>query len=302
MTQNLIVEFTKWAGAGNDFIALDNRFYALGHEELPALARHLCDRSTGIGADGLLLLSVDGDPFGASGQPAQPRMTIYNADGSRPTMCGNGARCLARHAAEAGLADEQGETHVLTLATDAGPVGATVEGQRVTLELPDAHSFRRLTVDELPVRSVWTGTEHAVVFTSDLPGAPALDEVDVARLGARLRRDAVWGRAGTNVSFAEPVGEGRVAVRTFEKGVEAETQACGTGALAVALALADREAPSGAAPRVQVEVETRGGTLIAGFDRPGRDFAAAAGLTLTGPAVRVFRGTFELGRDGFAAG
>ncbi len=292
MTPSLIVEFAKWSGAGNDFIAIDNRFYALGDAEAARLAAQLCDRRTGIGADGLLLLSVDGDAFDTAA--SDPRLTIYNADGSRPTMCGNGARCMARIAADSGFGAVSGGTTTLTLQTDAGPVGARVEGASVTLDLPGARNLRTLTLGEHHVFYAWTGTEHAVVWTDDL------DAADVDAVGLRLRHADAWGERGANVTFAQPVEASRIRVRTFEKGVEAETLACGTGAVAAALAfVADQAAPSQGA-RARVEVEARGGTLSVGFDwKGGRALpAAVGGVTLGGPARRLFRGTFTLGKTG----
>mgnify|MGYP003147187436 CR=1 FL=1 len=293
MTPSLIVEFAKWSGAGNDFIALDNRFYALSGDEAARLAAQLCDRRTGIGADGLLLLSVDGDPFDV--QAADPRMVIYNADGSRATMCGNGARCMARIAAESGFGTIDDAATKLTLQTDAGPVQARVDGAHVTLDLPDARDLRAVHIGEHEVFYAWTGTEHAVVWTDDV------DAVDVDALGRRLRHADVWGDRGANVTFAEVVQPGRIRVRTFEKGVEAETLACGTGAAAVGLAAASVGAVHVEGGRSNVEVQPRGGTLSVGFDWTGGAVlpASVSGVTLGGPAQRLFRGTFALGKAGF---
>ncbi len=293
MTPTLVVEFAKWSGAGNDFIALDNRFYALSDDEAARLAVHLCDRRTGIGADGLLLLSVDGDPFDT--QSADPRMTIYNADGSRATMCGNGARCMARIAAESGFGATGDASTALTLQTDAGPVHARIDASHVTLSLPDARDLRTLNIGEFEVFYAWTGTEHAVVWTDDV------DAVDVEAVGRRLRHADVWGDKGANVTFAEVTSPGRIRVRTFEKGVEAETLACGTGAVAAGLAAASVGSAHVEGERSSVEVEARGGTLSVGFDWTGGALlpASISGVTLGGPARRLFRGTFALGRSGF---
>jgi diaminopimelate epimerase len=288
---NLVAEFTKWSGAGNDFVALDNRFYALGADELPALARQLCHRGDGIGADGLLVLSADGDPFDPS---APPRMTIYNADGSRPTMCGNGARCMARMAAESGLGTPDGDAVRLVLATDAGDVGARVRGDQVALDLPPARDLREQAVDGDTLHYAWTGTEHAVLFVDDV------DAIDVDARGRALRRAAAWGEQGANIGFAQPMGPGRIRVRTFEKGVEAETRACGTGAVAAALATALRGDAPAEGGRTRVAVETRGGELRVGFALDP-DARKVRDVTLEGPAVRVFRGTFEIDGGGLAA-
>ena len=295
MTPTLVVEFAKWSGAGNDFIAIDNRFYALSSDEAARLAVQLCDRNQGIGADGLLLLSVDGDPFDTAA--ADPRMVICNADGSRATMCGNGARCLARMAAESGFGATKSGTTTLTLQTDAGSVRAQVSGKQVTLRLPDARDLRTLRLGERDVFYAWTGTEHAVVWTDDL------DAVDVDAVGRRIRRAEVWDEKGANATFAQAVQPGLIRVRTFEKGVEAETLACGTGAVAAALATASAGAARVDGERSRVDVQARGGTLSVGFDWAGGEAlpASVPGVTLGGPALRSFRGTFSLGRDGFEA-
>ena len=295
MTPTLVVEFAKWSGAGNDFVALDNRFYAFAGGEAARLAIQLCDRRTGIGADGLLLLSVDGDPFDTAASDA--RMTIYNADGSRATMCGNGARCLARMAAESGFGTTDDGITALTLETDAGSVHARVDGSHVTLGLPDARDLRTLRIGDYEVFYAWTGTEHAVVWADDV------DAVAVDVLGRQVRQADVWGERGANATFAQVVETGRIRVRTFEKGVEAETLACGTGAVAAALAAASVGMARSEGERSNVDVEARGGTLSVGFDwAVGASLpASTSGVTLGGPAIRLFRGTFALGKDGFEA-
>ena len=278
----LVVPFTKMNGAGNDFLVLDNRFLRFSDDELEALARRFCPRRTGVGADGLLALD-DGD--------ADFRMRYRNADGSLGTMCGNGARCLARFAARAGLGTEADGVVALAFDTDGGPYRATVGGRAasgdVALDVPPPRGFGPAGVASDPdVLRIWTGTEHAVVFTDDAASA------DVAGTGARLRHDAAFAPTGTNVDFVEVLQTGldaRVRARTFEKGVEAETLACGTGALASALAarLAGR---LGDADRQSVAVEMPGGTLAVTFRLDGD---AVADLTLAGPAETVYEGTLE---------
>ncbi len=280
----LIVPFTKMNGAGNDFVVLDNRFLHFSVDELADLAQRVCPRRTGVGADGLLAMEdgTDGAHF---------RMRYRNADGSLGTMCGNGARCLARFAARAGLGDRDGSTATLVFDTDGGRYRAEVPESSapsgdVTLHVPPARDFgpADVTGAPAPVYRIWTGTEHAVVFVD------RVDEADVAGVGAWLRHDAAFAPAGTNVNFVE-VAEtepARVRVRTFEKGVEAETLACGTGAVATALTsrLTDHVGGEG---RQEIAVEMPGGTLTVGFTLDGepRD------LTLAGPAETVYEGTLE---------
>ena len=279
----LVVPFAKMNGAGNDFVVLDNRFLRFSDDELAALARQFCPRRTGIGADGLLALDdADGD--------ADFRMRYRNADGSLATMCGNGARCLARFAARAGLGPEADATVTLAFDTDGGRYTAEVAGRAasgpVRLAVPPARDYG--PAEGTGAVRIWTGTEHAVVFTD------AVDAADVEGEGRRLRHDPAFAPAGTNVDFVEVAGPDRVRVRTYEKGVEAETLACGTGAVASALAafLDGRLGTDGTAGAVRpsVAVEMPGGTLEVGFSvRDGQPHA----VTLAGPAETVYEGTLE---------
>jgi len=290
----LIVPFTKMDGAGNDFIVVDNRWMRFSDADLAELARRYCPRRTGVGADGLLALDA---PAGAG---ADFRMRYRNADGSLGTMCGNGARCLARFARRAGIEGRpEGEGARLEFDSDAGRYAAWVPEDpeaQVTLFIPEARAFEAIAlagVDERrPICSIWTGTEHAVLFVDHAAAE------DVAGLGARIRHDAALAPAGANVDFVEVVDAGsagapaRIRARTFEKGVEAETLACGTGA--VASALAARLAGRVGAGRVFVEMP--GGTLTVGFDLDGGAGRAedARSITLEGPADVVFEGTLAL--------
>ena len=262
--RSLVVEFTKMSGAGNDFVVLDNRFYAFSGKELSDLAERWCARRTGVGADGLLALEASDE--------AHFRMRYFNADGSVGTMCGNGARCLARFAHDAGLAHTP-----LHFVTDAGPYSAEVSESSVRLAIPSERDFAELPEDaDGPARCyAWTGTEHLVGVVD------RVDQADVAGLGARLRRTNP--PKGANVNFAEVTRSG-LRVRTFEKGVEAETLACGTGATASAVA-ARRQARFEAD---RVSVEMPGGTLVIGFSADGK------AIYLEGPADYVFRGTLEI--------
>ncbi|HEX8297951.1 MAG TPA: diaminopimelate epimerase [Rubricoccaceae bacterium] len=293
MPPALVVPFTKMSGAGNDFVVLDNRFLRFSDAELAALAARVCPRRVGVGADGLLALD-DPDAPGADF-----RMRYRNADGSLATMCGNGARCLARFAARAGLGHEHETGGIaLTFDTDGGRYTAVVAGGRtasgpVRLDVPEPRAFSAVTelagvllVDGHadPLVRIWTGTEHAVAF---VPDAAA---VDLAEAGPRIRHDAGFAPAGTNVNVAEVTSRGdaehdaRLTVRTFEKGVEGETLACGTGALAAALAA--YRTGRVAVPRVLVAMP--GGVLRVAFAPDG-----SSELTLDGPAETVYEGTLE---------
>lgn len=258
-------------GCGNDFILIEDQDEALGLD-LGMLGRALCERSTGIGADGLIVIRADS-------QPASYRVVIINASGLPAEMCGNGARCVARYAMLHGLAPQRHQFR-----TEAGLISAELAGDavRIGLSPPGPIAFdqtvevdgRRWTLDCLD-----TGVPHAVVWT-DQP----LDEIDVPRLGSALRHHPFFPR-GANINFVARQG-GELRIRTFERGVEAETQACGTGAAAAALLAHARG--YAASP---VRVHTRnGGVLTIGIDAP-RDTPAV--LHLTGPANVVFTGQLD---------
>jgi len=280
----LVVEFTKMTGAGNDFIVLDNRFFQFTTDELSRFAAKYCPRRSSVGADGLLALEespLDGCDY---------RMVYYNADGSRGSMCGNGARCLARFAVSAGIPGPD-----LTFETDAGTYRARVADdprEPVLLFLPSYENYRpacRMLEDEElsgPVDYIWTGTDHAVVFVDTLQAAP------VQRLGPLLRSDDEISTDGSNVDFVEVHssgngGEAVIRVRTYERGVEAETDACGTGAVAAALV----SLLSGRTEARATRVEMPGGILRVRVDGP---VSEPVELVLEGPADVVYRGTLDL--------
>nr|BCX01226.1 MAG: diaminopimelate epimerase [Bacteroidota bacterium] len=264
------IPFWKMSGAGNDFVVLDNRSLALPPETHARWARRLCERRSGIGADGLLLLEADSEyAF---------RMRYYNADGSRGRMCGNGARCLAYFAWEHGIPDDP-----VWFRTDVGPFCARRAGpRRVRLDWPEPQRWHTgLELDGWPAVWIDTGTEHLVVG----PLAD-LDALDVPRIGARLRAHEALGPEGANVNFVTPIGEDSLRVRTYERGVEAETLACGTGAVAAACVAYQL----GWVRRFPVRVHMPGGVLEVG-GRPGPEGRWEA-LYLEGPVQVTFTGVF----------
>jgi diaminopimelate epimerase len=269
------LSFTKMNGAGNDFVMLDNRAQSLALTG--AQIAQLCDRHRGVGADGVLMVepAANGATF---------RMRYYNADGGEAEMCGNGARCFARFARR--VSDHpDGE---ISFETPAGVIGARCLGDEVQIDMSAPHSYAVATTldvdgEELTLHSINTGVPHAVVFVDDL------EATDVHRLGAAIRYHRHFAPKGTNVNFVKVVGPAEIAVRTYERGVEGETLACGTGVVACALI---HHLESGVDSPVEIEV--RGGdTLRVGFER-----GATAGdferVTLTGPADFVFDGTVEV--------
>jgi diaminopimelate epimerase len=217
------VEFYKMQGCGNDFVAVDNRSAGIPVEAMPELVVKACRRAFGISADGMFFLEE-----APAGSGLDYRWHFYNSDGSRAEMCGNASRCAARLAHALGLAPAR---HVF--GTDAGPVEAEVlagtNRARVRLPAPrDLKLDQPLDVDgqSLTVHFVNTGVPHAVVFVADV------EKVDVAGLGRALRFHPHFAPAGTNVNFVQVLSPSDMLLRTYERGVEAETYACGTGAAA----------------------------------------------------------------------
>lgn len=265
--------FTKMNGAGNDFVLLDNRDGSLALEA--AQIARVCDRHRGVGADGLLAVepAANGADF---------RMRYYNADGGEAEMCGNGARCFARFAQR--LLPEPRKT--VSFETPAGVIRAECLGERVRLTMSDPHSHRppqSLDVNSRPleVHFLNTGVPHVVVFVEDLESANVLGD------GRAIRLHAAFAPKGTNANFAQPLERSLIALRTYERGVEGETLACGTGVCAAALL---HHLRSGDPSPVRVRV--RGGeTLDVGFERAGTTFQ---NVTLTGPADFVFDGQISL--------
>lgn len=267
------VQFTKMQGTGNDFLVVDNRALSFPREELARFATRWCARRFGVGADGLLALD---DPVSSS---ADYRMHYVNADGSWATMCGNGARCLARFAVQNGISGPE-----LVFDTDAGLYRAVVlEEGDVRLFVPDVTDIR-LDVDVergLPdgidtIHFANAGTEHLVAFVNDPTSVP------VETWGKELRRDPAFAPEGANVNFVGREGLEELRVRTYEKGVEAETLSCGTGVLAVAT-VARR---CGLVDQTPIAVRARGGTLRTGTAPTAR----GEETYLEGPAVTVYRG------------
>jgi diaminopimelate epimerase len=247
------LSFYKMSGSGNDFIMIDNRGARLDVE--PAtLAQRLCRRAISVGADGLILVEPS--------SKADFRMRIFNADGSEAEMCGNGGRCVARFAEILGIAGPQ-----MAFETLAGIIRAEVNGSQVKLQLsqPRDLSLRRsIEVDGVvqQIHSINTGVPHAILFCS------GLEEVAVRELGRQIRFHPAFGPAGTNADFVTVTDSHSLAIRTYERGVEDETLACGTGVVASALVAAALGLVSS-----PVHVRVRGGeTLTVYFDGRGSEF------------------------------
>ena len=216
------VPFYKLHGSGNHFVFLDNRALGVAEADMAHWAHAVCRDGFGVGADGLMFLEDSPDPG------LDYRWHFFNADGSRAEMCGNGSRCAARLAYELGMA---GAEHVF--GTDAGPIKAVVDpvSRLVKVQLTEPTDMildLELEVDGRPrvMHFVNTGVPHAVIACTDVAA------VDVARLGRDVRMHPRFAPAGANVNFIQVLDRGRMLLRTYERGVEAETHACGTGAAA----------------------------------------------------------------------
>ena len=268
-----MLRFAKMNGAGNDFVLIDNGdgLLKLSAQQI----RLLCDRHRGVGADGVLLLEP-------SSNNADFRMRYYNSDGGEAEMCANGARCFARFANRIlGGRDE------VQFETPAGIIRAELHDEKVKLQLSEPKEMvlkRTLEIEgrKLSVHSINTGVPHVVTFVDDLESTPVRD------WGAGIRYHTAFLPKGTNANFARQVEIGKIAIRTYERGVEDETLACGTGVAASGLVYA---ALNGLKSPVHVLV--RGGDwLEVGFRRARSGFEK---VTLEGPADFSFEGTIDIG-------
>jgi diaminopimelate epimerase len=274
----MLLHFYKMNGAGNDFIVIDNRDLSVQLDQDTIAA--LCDRHRGVGADGLLAVEP-------AEQGADFKFRYYNADGGEAEMCGNGARCFGRFTAH--LGDDVAER--VTFETIAGTLAAEMVGEHVRIAMSEPKDLKLDTGVVLPgldapLHFLNTGVPHAVAF---VPGGDAFEDLDVFTHGRAIRRHPAFAPAGTNANFATVLAPGHIAIRTYERGVEAETLACGTGMVACALV---HHLLTGAPSPVRVDV-AGGDTLEIGFEPS--DQGAFHNVTLTGPADFVFEGQIEIG-------
>lgn len=253
--------FYKYQGAGNDFILIDNRLQQFDHHQ-PELIARLCDRRFGIGGDGIMFLQVK--------EAFDFEMVYYNADGKPSSMCGNGGRCIVAFARFLGLIEKE----TTFLAVD-GPHYAKISesGDWVSLQMINVDTINR-DGDAFVLN---TGSPHYVALAENL------EHKNVYQDGFVIRNNPVYQQDGININFVEPVKDGYF-VRTFERGVEDETYACGTGVTAVALAMAKHKNQTGA---VFTPIKVLGGDLSVKFNYNGTTFSD---IFLEGPAVQVFSG------------
>ncbi len=257
------MEFFKYQGTGNDFVMIDNR--SLGWKPVSVeQVRQICDRRFGIGADGLILLEeLEGYDF---------KMVYYNSDGRESSMCGNGGRCISRFVNDLGPRKPE----YLFKAID-GDHRARVNEQEVSIQMKNVEGISTLENGLF----VDTGSPHHIVMEN---GVEQLSLVEMARV---IRYSEHYRKEGVNVNFVETEGEGKIFMRTYERGVEDETLSCGTGVTAAALSAYQQ----GRVNTTTVHVRTRGGNLKVSFV-PGRE--GFEDIWLTGPAESVFKGTISL--------
>jgi diaminopimelate epimerase len=262
------INFHKYQGAGNDFILCDDRDDTI----LPQLDRdtiaRLCDRHFGIGADGLMLLRT-------AAAPHDFEMVYYNSDGGGNTLCGNGGRCIVRFAADLGM-----ERGVYRFLASDGPHEATLTPSgEVALSMNEVSDIQQHG-DDLVLD---TGSPHYLRFL------PSLEGIDVVDEGRSIRQSAAFAERGINVNFVAPHGD-ELQLATYERGVEDETLACGTGVTAAAIGALHRGGKITEGP-FSIPVQVRGGRLTVTGERFGSRYSA---LRLIGPAEHVFSGTITL--------
>jgi diaminopimelate epimerase len=220
------IEFHKMSGSGNDFIIIDNRDLSLNVGDLPAFARRICERKISVGADGLLLIEPS--------KTVDFKWQFFNSDGSMAEMCGNASRCVARYAYLKGIAPKK-----MSFETIAGIISAEVREDVVKVRLTDpstVQSIGKLIFDDCQfvLDTVDTGVPHAVAFVDNL------ETCKVSEWGRKIRLHEYFQPRGTNANFATVIDRHKIRVRTYERGVEDETLACGTGDVATVLAAASR--------------------------------------------------------------
>ncbi len=289
----MYLPFSKYAGCGNDFILVDNRenifpVHACG------LIQSLCHRQCGIGADGVILVEKS--------SKADFKMRIFNADGSEAEMCGNGIRCLLKYLRELGYT---GKTY--TIETMLRCLEVAFEGENVKVQMGDPQNERYdESCDAGPAQSpctlhhIDTGVPHVVMFAEDI------EHIDLQKLGATIRHHPKFAPHGVNVNVASLcLTQNALRVRTFERGVEAETLACGTGATAVALIAAHKY---GLKSPITVHTKSKE-TLDIAFSHKerthrhplsGKDSplpSAFSNVTMCGPATYVYRGNINIRKD-----
>ncbi len=272
------ITFVKMVASGNDYVVVDQRSSRSlqGRARLRALAKKICDRREGVGSDGLLVIERS--------RCAAARMRIINSDGSEAEMCGNGARCAAlfvsRHT------QKHSKKKPLKIETRAGIIQAEVSGDKVKVKLTDPKEIKedlslRIAGRMMRVNFINTGVPHVVVFSE------GLDKLDIKSIGRQLRNHKRFMPRGTNADFIEVRRRDSIAIRTYERGVEDETLACGTGSVAGALIFSLKSGRRG-----RVSVQTRSGQVLkVYFEQVNRKMR---NVWLEGEARIVYKGEYHV--------
>ncbi len=258
---NVKVPFYKYHGAGNDFVIIDRSEvpFELNAKQI----NQICERRYGVGADGLMFYDRHNE--------LDFKMTYFNSDGSESSFCGNGARCIVQF----GM-DNKGLSDAITFDFNGTPLGAKRKDRLIEINMSNVSHVERLDNDNLFLD---TGSPHQIVWVQKV------DKIEVEREGRALRY--AFSPAGCNVNFVELLGENKLAIRTYERGVEAETHACGTGITAAAIAAYfDQKIAA-----TEIELNAVGGMLWVRFEPSDSGFV---NVYLTGPAIHVFTGLIEL--------
>ena len=257
------------SGSGNDFIIIDNRQAVVDENNLKDFIRKTCRRKMSVGSDGFILIE--------DSNQADFKWRFYNSDGSRAEMCGNGARCAARFAHVNNIAGTE-----MSFITDAGIINASIIGEKVKVKIPDPSSSKFDYTLELDngvqlLSSINTGVPHVVIE------ADSLDQIDVFNRGQEIRNHQAFSPDGTNVNFISPKNDNGILIRTYERGVENETLACGTGSIAAALVTAYKTGKTS-----PIDVYTKsGGILTIHFEKKGDGYSS---VYLEGDARIIYKG------------
>lgn len=257
------IHFDKYQGTGNDFIIIDNRDLLFPKTNI-SLIKEFCDRRFGIGSDGLILLE--------NSEEVDFNMVYFNADGNEGTMCGNGGRCIVAFANKLGIISKNTTFNAID-----GLHYATIDHNIVNLQMTDVtnievfenHSFLN------------TGSPHHVIFCD------SVEDLNVKELGSKIRNGAPYFKEGTNVNFVKQISEDSFKVRTYERGVEDETLACGTGVTAVAIAAHQINKTVSNS----IKLKVLGGNLEVSFEKDGNSYK---NVFLKGPAQFVFEGNITI--------
>lgn len=259
----MILQFYKYHGAGNDFIIIDlfKSQIEFTHDQVA----FLCDRHFGIGADGLMLIKPHAS--------YDFEMVYYNSDGIPATMCGNGGRCITSFAFKHGYIKNK----TTFIASDGMHEAEVIDENYIRLKMQDVNSVQKFDDGYF----INTGSPHFVTFNHDL------NKVNVFEKGKEIRHELRFGDGGTNVNFCRIEDENTLTINTFERGVENETLACGTGSVASAIALCQSK-PDG---DYSINIQAKGGKLNVSFRKEGENYS---NIWLSGPATFVLEGTIKL--------